>query len=177
MRSFVFLFIQAKDGAIQIVEKDGSLSEEIPSSVWPKSLVGLVSAITFVPVPRLRPNRLLRSLAAIPVFGNTAKLATGRRWQGALPSAGRVQRVGLGLFGGAGMQSEAGAMLTDTLLFLAQVVCCDACERSGGIRQGAGMRQEFPSAGALQDAPGQSFWPVVRSRRRLRVRNSLSRSL
>ena len=55
------------------------------------------------------------------------------------------------------MQSEAGAMLTDTLLFLAQVVCCDACERSGGIRQGAGMRQEFPSARALQDAPGQSF--------------------
>jgi len=55
------------------------------------------------------------------------------------------------------MQSKTAAMFTDTLLFLAQVGRGDARQRRGGVSERAGMRQKFPGAGALQDAPREAF--------------------
>ena len=88
---------------------------------------------------------------------NTAKSPWASGGREHCPALGELSELGLSPLGGAGMQLEAGAMLTDTLLFLAQVVCCDARERSGGIRQGAGMRQEFPSAHAARCAGSVLF--------------------
>ena len=55
------------------------------------------------------------------------------------------------------MQSEAAAMLTDALLFLAQVGRGNVCQCRGGGGERVGMRQEFPGSGVLQDAPGEAF--------------------
>jgi hypothetical protein len=73
------------------------------------------------------------------------------------PPLDELSELGLSLLGRASVQSRAAAMITDTLLFMAQVGRGDARQGRDGVGVRAGMRQEFPGAGALYDAPGEAF--------------------
>lgn len=47
---------QTPKSGIQVIDRDGSLSREIPTHAWPASLWDLAVAITFVPPPDFGPT-------------------------------------------------------------------------------------------------------------------------